>query len=154
MSCATVYIPFRAKTSQRDRVRVRVALGECVCARVRTPACVCCTRWESKLDKAIFRLFHTGPLPDAQASLCTTSLPSLHFTFQDRSFTRVPKHILKKEFSYRPGFPVCRSGQGTPNTLEIYLLPVKGAGTRQNKHSEPLGVLYRSRGSSGASPPL
>lgn len=75
MSCATVYIPFRAKTSQRDRVRVRVALGECVCARA------CCTRWESKLDKAIFRLFHTGPLPDAQASLCTTSLPSLHFTF-------------------------------------------------------------------------
>lgn len=33
MSCATVYIPFRAKTSQRDRVRVRVALGECVCVR-------------------------------------------------------------------------------------------------------------------------
>lgn len=40
MSCATVYIPFRAKTSQRDRVRVRVALGECVCVRARAHTCL------------------------------------------------------------------------------------------------------------------
>lgn len=58
MSCATVYIPFRAKTSQRDRVRVRVCVALGGRASWTKPSSDC-----SMLDPCLVLKPHSVPHP-------------------------------------------------------------------------------------------
>lgn len=117
-------------------------------------ACVYGALGESKLDKAIFQIVPYWTLHNAQVSLCTTSLPSLHFTFQERGFTLVTEAHMKERIQVQtraPQFADQVREHQTHWKLTYYQL--RGWG-RQNKCLELLGALYRSRDSSGASPLL
>lgn len=117
----TLY-PFRAKLPQKESVWGG-ALGE----KART--------------QSSSRLFQTGLLPNGTQALCLYHIHIQPGPFpsrkgwrkRQRSLTLVPKGIWKKQFKLQTRNPVCRAGQGTPNTLKINWFTSWEVEERQNQ---------------------